>query len=132
MRHVEAIMPLKTGRPIDRRAPAPAPVATTSGKTPKMKAKEVKLVPITSTNGQVGGFLRTEVAPMLRPYQRVLYLVLQRLVAGPLHWTRLAITEDQVEQRDLPASAIGLRWFLSRYWRANRSFPLILKGETVI
>ena len=34
-------MPLKTGMPIDRRAPAPAPVAMTSGKTPRMKANEV-------------------------------------------------------------------------------------------
>ncbi len=40
-RQVEAIMPLKTAMPIDRRAPAPAPVAMTSGKTPRMKANEV-------------------------------------------------------------------------------------------
>ena len=34
-------MPLKTARPSNRRISAPAPVATTSGTTPKMKANEV-------------------------------------------------------------------------------------------
>ena len=34
-------MPLNTAMPIDLRALAPAPVARTSGSTPKMKAKEV-------------------------------------------------------------------------------------------
>jgi hypothetical protein len=71
-----------------------------------------------STNGQAGGFLRTVIAPALRPLQRVLYLgdldlsgghieentrrVLEREV-GPLDWERLALTEDQVEQYSLPA-----------------------------
>jgi hypothetical protein len=32
------------------------------------------LVPVAPTNGQVGGFLRTDVAPALVPGQRVLYL----------------------------------------------------------
>jgi hypothetical protein len=40
-RQVEAIMPLKTLIPRERRALAPAPVASTRGKTPRMKAKEV-------------------------------------------------------------------------------------------
>ena len=34
-------MPLKTVMPIDLRALAPAPLATTSGATPRMKANEV-------------------------------------------------------------------------------------------
>ena len=34
-------MPLKTAVPSERRISAPAPVATTSGTTPRMKAKEV-------------------------------------------------------------------------------------------
>ena len=40
-RQVEAIMPLNTVMPIDLRALAPAPVASTSGSTPRMKANEV-------------------------------------------------------------------------------------------
>ncbi len=34
-------MPLKTAVPSERRISAPAPVAITSGTTPRMKAKEV-------------------------------------------------------------------------------------------
>ena len=37
-------MPLKTAMPIDRRDAAPAPVAITSGKTPRMNAKEVMII----------------------------------------------------------------------------------------
>src|ERR1700680_1481996 len=40
-RQVEAIMPLNTVMPIDFRALAPAPLATTSGATPRMKANDV-------------------------------------------------------------------------------------------
>src|SRR5215469_18847521 len=40
-RHVEAIMPLNTVMPIDLRALAPAPLAITSGTTPRIKANEV-------------------------------------------------------------------------------------------
>jgi hypothetical protein len=40
-RQVEAIMPLKTLTPSKMRALAPAPVAVTSGTTPRMKAKEI-------------------------------------------------------------------------------------------
>jgi hypothetical protein len=72
---------------------------------------------ITSTNGQVGGFLHTKVAPLLSEGDRVGYLgdydlagndieantcrVLERLV-GELDWQRLALTRDQVSQYDLP------------------------------
>jgi hypothetical protein len=75
------------------------------------------LVSIAATNGQVGGFLRTDVAPALEAGQRVLYLgdfdwqggqieantrrVLERLV-GELDWERLALTERQVDRYDLP------------------------------
>jgi hypothetical protein len=70
---------------------------------------------IASTNGQVGGFLHTKVAPKLRPGDRVGYLgdydlvgddieantrrVLEAL-AGELDW--LALTRDQVDQYNLP------------------------------
>jgi hypothetical protein len=73
---------------------------------------------ICSTNGQVGGFLHTNIAPLLRPGDVVGYLgdfdlcggqieantrrVLERLVGGGLDWTRIALTEEQVEQYDLP------------------------------
>ena len=74
------------------------------------------LVPIAPTNGMVGGFLRTDVAPALVSYQKVLYLgdfdwqgtqiesntrtVLEDLV-GPLDWERVALTAEQVEQHNL-------------------------------
>jgi hypothetical protein len=74
-------------------------------------------VPIAATNGQCGGFLRTEIAPTLRPRRRVLYLgdwdrsgnlieantrtVLERK-AGALRWERLALTENQVGRYSLP------------------------------
>jgi hypothetical protein len=68
------------------------------------------------TNGQVGGFLHTKVAPLLRRGDRVGYLgdydlagddieantrrVLENLV-GELDWKRLALTQDQVDDYDL-------------------------------
>ena len=76
------------------------------------------LVPIAATNGQVGGFLRTDVAPALIPGQRVLYLgdydwqgqqieantrkVLEQLIGGELNWERVALTEQQVNRHRLP------------------------------
>jgi hypothetical protein len=76
------------------------------------------LASIAATNGQVGGFLRTDVAPALAPGQRVLYLgdydwqghqiegntraVLEQLIGGELDWKRIALTEEQVNRYDLP------------------------------
>jgi hypothetical protein len=73
---------------------------------------------IASTNGQCGGFLRTEIAPMLRPGDRVLYHgdldlagdqieantrhVLEQEIGGALNWERLALTHEQVTAYDLP------------------------------
>lgn len=73
--------------------------------------------PIAATNGQVGGFLRTDIAPLLKDDDRqVLYLgdldhqggqieantrdVLVSLT-GERPWTRIAITAEQVAERDL-------------------------------
>ena len=72
---------------------------------------------IASTNGQVGGFLHTKVAPLLSEGDRIGYLgdydlagndieantrrVLESLV-GELDWLRLALTRRQVEQYNLP------------------------------
>jgi hypothetical protein len=73
---------------------------------------------IAATNGQVGGFLHTDLIPFLREGQRVLYLgdldlagrhieantraEIER-VTGALDWRRLAITEEQVARYDIPA-----------------------------
>jgi hypothetical protein len=73
---------------------------------------------IASTNGQCGGFLRTDIAPRLQPGDTVLYLgdldlsgdqieantrrVLEQAVGGPLQWERLALTREQVREHDLP------------------------------
>jgi hypothetical protein len=82
-------------------------------------------VRIASTIGQCGGFLHTDIVPILQPGQRVLYLgdfdlsgnlieantrrVLEQEVGevqlggfGELDWERLALTEEQVEQYSLP------------------------------
>lgn len=73
---------------------------------------------ISATNGQCGGFLRTDVGPALQAAGRVLYLgdldlaggqietntrsVLEREAGGALRWERLALTEQQVAQYSLP------------------------------
>jgi hypothetical protein len=75
-------------------------------------------VRIASTNGQVGGFLYTDVAPVLSARGRVGYLgdydlcggmieentrrVLESEV-GDLDWRRLALTEEQVLEYSLPS-----------------------------
>ena len=79
------------------------------------------LCPIAATNGQVGGFLHTEVAPLIAdtPGRRVLYLGDLDLSGGhieantrkvleayaPLDWTRVAITEAQVVEHGFKAKA---------------------------
>jgi hypothetical protein len=73
---------------------------------------------LAATNGLVGGFLHTDVAPLLKEGDRVGYLgdydlagndieantrrVLEELV-GPLNWTRLALTREQVDEYQLPS-----------------------------
>jgi hypothetical protein len=73
---------------------------------------------IAATNGQCGGFLRTGIAPQLRPADRVPYLgdldrsggqiedntrrVLEREIGGALRWERLALTHEEVTAYDLP------------------------------
>lgn len=79
------------------------------------------LCPIAATNGQVGGFLHTEIAPLVEetPGRQVLYLGDLDLSGGhieantrkvleayaPLDWARVAITEAQVEEHDFKAKA---------------------------
>jgi hypothetical protein len=73
---------------------------------------------IASTNGQCGGFLRTDIAPTLTPGNVVLYFgdldlsggqiednarrVLEQVIGGRLHWERVALTEQQVSDYSLP------------------------------
>jgi hypothetical protein len=73
---------------------------------------------IASTNGQCGGFLHTDVAPYLQPDDTVIYLgdldlagddienntrrVLEREVGAALDWERLALTEQQAAEYNLP------------------------------
>lgn len=74
-------------------------------------------VPITATRGNSAGHLHVEVAPLLREGQRVVYLgdwdhaggmiekgnrATLEGVVGELDWGRLAVTEDQVREHDLP------------------------------
>ena len=80
------------------------------------------LCPLAATNGQVGGFLHTDIGPLIEEsvdgaVQRVFYLgdldfsggqietntrkVLSRY--GDLEWEKIAITEDQADERSLPA-----------------------------
>jgi hypothetical protein len=83
---------------------------------------------IASTNGQVGGFLHTKVAPLLSPGARVAYLgdydlcggmiedntrrVLESEV-GELDWRRLALTEGQVHEYSLPTIIKSDRRFIN-------------------
>jgi hypothetical protein len=76
------------------------------------------LVSIAATNGQVGGFLHTEIVPLLRGNDRVvLYLgdwdhqghqieantrrVLEQETGRGIGWTRAAITQEQIAEREL-------------------------------
>jgi hypothetical protein len=79
-------------------------------------AREYRVL-LAATNGQCGGFLHTDIAPVLRPRQRVLYLgdydlagndieyntykVLEKIV-GPLEWERIVLTGQQVQAYQLP------------------------------
>jgi hypothetical protein len=72
---------------------------------------------IAATNGQVGGFLHTDIAPILKPGDPVLYAgdydhqggqiedntrrVLEQIIGGELDWKRIALTAQQVERYGL-------------------------------
>jgi hypothetical protein len=94
------------------------------------------LCAVAATNGQVGGFLHTNIAPILRgngEHRKVLYIgdydrrggmiegntrrVLEGIV-GPLDWTRVALTEKQVERYKLP---VVQKWDGA----AKASFPAV-------
>jgi hypothetical protein len=113
------------------------------------KLAERYCVRIAATNGQVGGFLHTDIAPLLKPGDRVLYIgdwdwqghqieantrrVLERLVGGPLDWKRIALTEQQVRQHRLKRFEIMKP---DRRYRPVRSHPAIeteaLKQQVIV
>jgi hypothetical protein len=97
----------------------PAPMILTESRSLAGVLRNVAgeyLCPIAATNGQVGGFLHTDVAPALEPGQRVLYLGdldlsggqieantrrrLEEIVGGGLEWERTALTRTQYD--DMP------------------------------
>ncbi len=76
------------------------------------------LCPVTATNGQVGGFLHTDVVPVLEDNERtVLYIgdldVRGSMIeantqhvlvhAGERPWVRVALTQEQADEHELPA-----------------------------
>lgn len=100
-------------------APRPVIITESRGVRSVLRATALRYaVPITSCNGQVGGFLHTDVAPRMHPDTPVAYFgdwnpagesiegnvrrVLERKIDGDLAWHRLAITADQAEGEGLP------------------------------
>jgi len=69
-------------------------------------------VQVAATNCQAGGFLHTDIVPILRPFHRILYLgdfdLSGNLIEAntrsvlELQWERLALTAEQLDQYDLP------------------------------
>ena len=92
--------------------------------------------PIAATSGQVRGFLITEIAPTLQPGQRILYLgdwdwgghQIEAATRRTLDehgrvrvraWERIALTEEQVREHDLPViSKADRRYRPTRYFDA--------------
>ena len=104
------------------------------------------LVPIAATGGQVGGFLHTDVIPLLQGSNRpVLYLgdldlqgaqieANTRLViereCGPMDWTRIALTHEQVEERGIdPLVKVDKRFRPAKYHNAWECEAL---GQSVV
>jgi len=97
----------------------PAPLIICEARSTKGVLERIAgdyLAPITATNGQCGGFLRTDVAPHLISNSRpVLYIgdhevggpadsieantqrVLEDYCERPIEWTRIALTQTQVD-----------------------------------
>jgi hypothetical protein len=102
------------------------------------------LVPVASTNGQVGGFLHTDVAPILADGRRMIYLgdhdpqghqieantraVLGRYAA--LRWVRLALTDVQVREHGLPSVTKSDRRY--RPARAHEAWETEALSQAVI
>jgi transcriptional regulator with XRE-family HTH domain len=92
------------------------------------------LVPLAATNGQVGGFLRTDVAPLLSYGRRVLYLgdhdwqghqieaTTKRVLSqyAELRWERLALLPEHVRNYGLPVVTKP-----DRRYRPVREYPAV-------
>ncbi len=105
------------------------------------------LCPVAATNGQCGGFLVTDVGPLLVGNERpVLYVgdldlsggqieantrrVLEREAGRDLDWRRLALTEAQAEQRGLNGVAKEDRRY--RDGRSHLAVEVEALGQTVV
>ncbi len=106
------------------------------------------LCPVAATNGQVGGFLRTDIAPLLEITDRkVLYIgdydwsghqietntkrVRVREAEWDGEWTRLALTDEQVAARpDLPRVEKGDRRYTDG--RPHEAIEVESLGQTVV
>ena len=115
-----ALAAVEQGR-IDCWAGEPPPMIITESRSLKGVLRGIAsgyLCPIAATNGQVGGFLHTDIIPALERGQRVIYLGDEDLAGhqieqntrrvieaetGPLEWERLALTPEQVREFDLPS-----------------------------
>ena len=99
-------------------------------------------VRIASTNGQVGGFLRTDIAPLLQSGDRVITLWdldlsgghiednVEREIGGALDWERLALTEEQVRKYKLPVIVKKDKRFKNRrFQRVWTKGPPLKPGE---
>jgi hypothetical protein len=92
------------------------------------------LCPIAATNGQVGGFLHTDIAPLVKGTRRVFYLGDWDLSGGQieqntykvlsayglLDWLRVAITPEQAQERTLP-----IIQKYDRRFRPPQAFPAV-------
>ena len=102
---------------------------------------QIYAVPIASTNGQCGGFLRTDVAPVMHPGCDVVYLgdynragadieansrrALESAI-GPLVWERLLLTASQIEEYNPPP-----KWKVdNRDGQAGETYEAEALGQT--
>jgi hypothetical protein len=99
-------------------------------------------IQIAATNGQVGGFLRTDIIPILEPNHRILYFgdldlaglhieqntrsVLEE--KGKLRWERLALTEKQIQEHKLPE----VDKYAKRLKRSFKAYETEALSQTVI
>jgi hypothetical protein len=123
---------------IDRWAGRPAPLILCESRSLAGALRGLAATyacPIASTNGQTRGFLVSEVAPALQPGQRVLYVgdfdwcgrqiedhtrrTLIERTGEDRSWERVALTEAQVRDNDLPViSKADNRYRPPRYFDA--------------
>jgi hypothetical protein len=129
-------------------ASAPLRVTHVRGRPPS-HPRAGYLRPVAATNGQVGGFLRTDVSPLLREGDRpVLYIgdldlsggqieentrrVLVRETSRDLDWRRVALTAGHVAEHGLDALAIVKRDRRYRDGRPHEAIEVEALGQTTV